>query len=56
MGAGIPGSGSMYGRGTYSHRGVGRGYHSNSQDHHQQDTSMMGRRPLETITCFKVCS
>ena len=49
VGAGIPGSGSHYGRGTYSHRGIGRSYHLNFGNK-EFDT----KRSLDTITCFKV--
>lgn len=44
VGAGIPGSGSHYGRGSYSHRGMSRNFGQTYQG---------DERSLDNITCFK---
>lgn len=47
VGAGIPGSGSHYGRGFFSHRGFGRGYHLSRQYVGDDE------KRHDSIVCFK---
>ena len=57
MGAGIPGSGSLYGRGVFHHAIRGPPpTHAAGIPHSMADTGLdqAYRRNLENVTCFKV--